>query len=216
MKIQPVSKTNYVTKTNLNNHTGKIYQTNSKDNISFKSYDKLLRNVVSEEIKNGIYVKCNFEELYKTLKDDPTTIKTSYLSILERYDEFKTDIWKFLNIICKPIADVPADLRNIVFEAEKRNIPLITKGEYNTPFMLIHDGKHGFMGNFFNSQNARNNMKFVFSSGDKQYEVGLTKDKWLWAKQEDSDGYKEGIYGQLSCRSLKSQVYIDFSGFPPV
>jgi hypothetical protein len=89
-------------------------------------------------------------------------------------------------------------------------------GEYNTPFLLTHDGKHGIVSNFFNSQNARNNMKFVFRSGDEQYEVGLTKDKWLWAKQKDAAGYREGIYGQLSRRSLKSKVYIDFSGFPPV
>ena len=174
------------------------------EGVSFKSYESIMKNAYSIDIKQRSSVISNFRKIYNVLlKERGITISPAMRKIQRHFDFADDSIQSFLDEICKPVSQVKSDLRDIVYDSRERDIPLIQKG-YSTLLYIENNGKHGFFNRMFDSESARNDIRVTLESGDYRYQVGLTGDKWLKLRKEWANDWDESVYWLFERQSHRS------------
>ena len=198
MQVQKISTITY-------NKNNSIKKTNYQKAPAFKGYKEVLENVVKRDLKDVNDVSSAFGDLCRALKSSPGVKISPELALLEE-NGFK-QIHTFMEKICAPIAKVPSLLRDIVFKTENDNIILLEKDNVGS-LMMCNFGKRGFLNSIFNSQDAKNDIKFLFSSPDTDcFEISLTKEGRLHVEQIDFPHWRHSEYGIFSRFKEKSGFY---------
>ena len=172
---------------------------------AFKGYGETMTNVVKRDLKDLTDVSSAFRDLYNALKSSSEVKISPELALLESHGLMH--ISDFMEKICAPIAQVPSSLRDIVFKTEEENINLLENDEVGH-LLICNFGKKGFLNSIFNSQDARNDIKFLFSSPTyDSFEIGINKNGGLHVEQIDYPNYIISDFGILSRRSKKTGTY---------
>ena len=178
-----------------------INKTNKSKAPVFKAYGDVMSNVIKRDLRDVTDVSSAFRDLFRALKSTPGVKIGSDLAILENNN--LECIASFMDKITAPIAKVPSVLRDLVFKAEEQNLILLDKDGVGT-LMMTNFGKKGFLNSIFNSQDARSDIKFLFSSPNyDSFQVSINKKGGLRVEQMDYPDYKISEYGIFSRCSEK-------------
>ena len=166
MYIQPVSINNY-----YNNNFIRSNKTISvKNSVTFcGNYSQVMDDVLCRDLICRADVEKAMSNLYKALLKEDGITKGEIQPILSEWLELKGT--HLVEELCKPIAKVQSNLRDIIFKSEDENLYILNKGE-DYLLYIMNLGKHGFWNSIFENQSATNNMKVVFMSKTGSFEVG--------------------------------------------
>lgn len=199
MQIQKINTVSFEHK----NSVGKINCHNKMP--VFKGYEDVMRKVIRRDLKDATDVSSAFKELFSALKLTPGVKISPDLAVLENNGLFSVN--RFMEKITAPIAKVPSQLRELVFKAEDDNLVLLDVDNIGS-LMMCNFGKKGFLNFIFNSQDARSDIKFLFSSPScDSFEIGITKDGGLQVEQTDYPNYIISKFGILSRNSIKTGTF---------
>ena len=162
MQIQPVSLLNYCPAQYKNNSIKKNnsstnYQTDSFQSVSFKGFEKTVKEAVEKTFKTDKEVEKLFVRLMDEIISDTGVVK------LNGFDEIQK-VYKqggFRGLLHELWSANPnpaiAKLRE---NAECNIIPLAKKGDNNI-FDIFSFGRHGFWNTLFESKNATHDVKLT-------------------------------------------------------
>ena len=169
-----------------NNYKSHVSKVNAKQkNVSFKSFEKLLAESAIKGYDFDTMAIRTFCRLVRELEMVPNIKTTKEYGLLK--EEMLSDTMKSLQKLSNPIAKVPSEWRDIVLD-ERAIIPLM-KNDDGIEFRLCNYGKRGFFNFFFNSQDAKSDIRYVFDDykNKNNMEFGLTKEGGLYV--EGNNGF---------------------------
>lgn len=184
MKIQPISQNNYYNRINI----AKPQQRNdySTDSLSFKgNFEQVMDNVIRKDLLTRGDVESAMSKLYFAAIEEPGIIRREYQPLLTDWLAVKGTY--LIEELCKPIAKVRSDFRDIIFKSQGENIPILSKGDDDLIY-IMNLGKHGFWNTIFENESATNDMKIVFMSKTGCFEVGTNKKGKLVSEQSMHTG----------------------------
>lgn len=203
MQVQRVNSVSF-----YNNSVRKISKPKAP---SFNGYIDVMSKVVKRDLKDVSDVSNAFGDLYSALKSSPEVKVSPDLSLLEKNGLLSIN--SFMKKICAPIAKVPSELRDLVFKSEEESIELL-KDEYLGSLSMCNFGKKGFFNNLFNSQDAKSDIKFLFSTPvNDSFEVGITGNGGLQVEQVN---YPNWIKSEFDFISRSSQKFGTIDYTPPL
>ena len=195
------------------NQNNSVNKTNfCKTTPTFKSYSSTMSSAVKRDLKDVTQVSSTFKELLDALKSTSGVRRNPLLTTLEN-NGLGYNLAGFMETITAPIAKVPSKLRDLVFKAEEEGINLLEKDGVGS-LTMYNFGKKGFLNSIFNSQDARSDIKFVFSSPNyDSFEIGITKRGGLQVEQDNYPYWVKSEFGIVSRSSKKSG---EFDTTPPI
>ena len=194
MRIQAITEQGYY----LRNKSINRKKSNLKTDLtSFKgNYEQTMRNVLSRDLMSRADVEKAMSDLYFAVADERGITKTPLYYDLSEWLALKGTY--LIEELCKPIAKVRSDFRDIIFKSQDENLPIIKQGDDKLLY-IINFGKHGFWNSVFEKESATNDMRVVFSSEGGTFEVGTNKKGKLISEQSWHSGYwKKNAYNWFS------------------
>ena len=183
MKIFSVSGYNLYANNNIKSRKSDF----KTDSIGFKrNYEQTMRAVLERDIKSRQELNKAMTDLFLSLTKETEVVKTPFYESLA--PRFSTLAIHLVEDLCKPIAKVSSELRDIVFKTQEQYVTVLEKGE-DSSLYIMNFGKHGFWNTIFERESARNDIKIVFASKDGTFEVGTNKKGNLVSEQCWQTGY---------------------------
>ena len=190
MRIQPITEHGYYNRTK----SVSCQKTNLKTNsTAFKGhYEDVMWDVLKRDLTSRVDVEKAMSELFFAItKENGYTKAPLYDSL---WDWVAVKGTYLVEELCKPIAKVRSDFRDIIFQTQDNNLSIVEKDE-DSLIYIINFGKHGFWNSVFDNEAATNDMRVVFTSKDGTFEVGTDKKGKLVSEQSWRTGYwKKNTY----------------------
>lgn len=184
MRILPVSTNQYYYNNNVKPVQKNSVSTNS---ISFSgNFGTVLENVMFKDLTNRAEVSQAIQDLYKAALQESGIKKSPYLNILSQWLLCKGTF--LVDELCKPIAKISPEFRDIIFKSQEECLPLITKGDDDLLY-IRNLGKQGFWNNIFERESARNDVAIIFCKNGNEFEIGQDTKGRLITEQSRESGY---------------------------
>ena len=193
MIIRPICANRY-----QNGNVNSCKRTNfTSKSPAFKgNYVQVMEKVLNKNLTDRVDVANAMTSLYKALKGEKGAKIDSIDNLLSIWFLCKSTY--LVEELCKPIAEVAPELRDIVFRTQKNNLTVLGKDDKNLVF-IMNLGKHGFWNSVFERESARNDMKIVFASDRGTFEICTDSKGRLVAEQYFSTGYwKSNVFNKSS------------------
>ena len=164
---------------------------------SFKAnYNEVMTDVLSKDLRHSAYVEQAISDLYKSLIKENNIIKTAEEKLLSKWFMYKGT--HLIKELCKPIADVTPELRDIVFKSKKEGLALI-KQNNDDKLCINHLGKHGFWNSIFENESAPNDIRINFFGKDGYFEISTDSKGRIMTEQSWSSGFwKKNTYAKYT------------------
>ena len=190
MRIQPISIKMNSNRYNSVNHKQSNIQTSP---VSFKgNFEQIMRNVLSRDITSRAEVEHAMSELYFASVGENGISKTSIYPLLSGWLAVKGTF--LIEELCKPIAKVRSEFRDIIFDSQEKCLPIVQKEDKDLIY-IANFGKQGFWNNMFENESAPNDVRVIFASNEGTFEVGTNKKEKLVTEQYWKSGYwKKNVY----------------------
>ncbi len=192
MRIQSISEYNYY-RSNLQPTKKTEAYVNQQ---SFGSnFGMIMERVLCRDLRCRADVERSISDLYYSVVNEKGITKTPEQPILSEWLGIKGT--SLIEELCKPIAKVRSEFRDIIFKSQEELVPIIKKGNDNLLY-ISNFGKHGFWNTVFERESATNDMRIVFLSRNGSFEIGVNKKGNLVSEQYFNSGYwKKNTYNML-------------------
>ena len=167
---------------------------------SFKGYETMLRDYAKTKFPKAWDAGSAFLDLTIALhKETNPTSQSLYQKFADaKYFEFTS----FISEISRPVTRMKSSVRDLLYMSKEQSLSLYKNNEYE--FRLINFGKHGFWGNLFESESARNKVSVEFSAPKASLALSMTK-KGDYLLNQECDNYwirteYDGFSGDLISR----------------
>ena len=189
MKVSAIPQYGYY------NNVRPCQRVNSAPAFCGGSYEKMMENVLARDLMSRADVEKAMSDLYFASVKESGITKTSVYPLLSEWLALKGTY--LIEELCKPIAKVRSDMRDIIFKSYDENLAVLEKGDDKLIY-IMNLGKHGFWNSVFENESAPNDIKVVFMADNGCFEVGTNKKGKLITEQSWHSGYwKKNVYNMF-------------------
>jgi hypothetical protein len=193
MKIYAISENRYY---NRNGIYPAVKCNKIQNTPSFSgNYERMMDNVLRRDLLTKADVEGAMKDLFFASIEEKNITKSPFYPLVSEWLASKGTY--LVEELCKPIAKVLPDLRDIIFQAQEGMIPIVKKGDEGLIY-ISNLGKHGFWNTIFERESATNDTKVIFSAKSGNFEIGTNKKGKLTSEQYMESGYwVENTYNMI-------------------